>query len=937
MERLFRYFPEDFREPAVRVLHMDLVFDMYDDHTMVTSHLEAKTRADPIGALSLNAKNLEMHEVNCDKSAIDYEYRKSEGILSISFSVPLPPGTRFTIMTRTTCRPTKNILEGLYYDETPPGAPPQQITQCQQWGFQRIVPCIDDMTAKCTYRTAIIADERYTHLISNGDVVEQRHTIGGGRARITYENVKTPMAPYLFFLGALTCASFTREFEYPDGKTFSLELLVPPGTDPVMAGKALGVLSDAVMWVHLFTGKGRYEQVDKKIEIFRLTRERDELKAVGGEPEKLKTVRSHLQALVKTVSTGYTYTGTAYREIGMQNSDFGGMENVGNTTISTNRIMPFPQMTDSAYEYMIGVKVHEYYHNLNGSEVTGKTPFELWLNEAVTVFVEYQHHAFLFGEGYSRLKTVLSFLSPEGGTLALDASVASAPIEPDGFDDPNDLITGITYVKAPEFVRMVETFMGKEQFVRALALYHSRYHHGNATWQQWVEVMEEVSGQSFRDMAHAWLKQTGYPRINVKSTYDSRNRSLTLFLSQSGSKTGEPWIFPFNVVLVDREGRDIREITARIDSAEKTLIFEDVDEPAFISLNREYSCFGKVFFEVAPEQLLMQVRKDRDLINRYVAYYRLLDAEKMRLIVNPDAKPSDTVIDLMYELVSDEDLMQDAGGQFLTVFESVDDETYTHRYQALFDTKRSIMRSFASKYQHELSSLYTRYAQKGSDDEISAIKARQVKNFCLSTLSLLDNDEVRSLVKEQFLHPSCMTDKLVAFMCYLEGKSPDRQDIINKFEIEAKSHPVSWEAFLVSIAGTSAPDLPDLMRRVEKSDHFRIEQSNDQRALYGRFAMNRKRSLQTAEGREYFREIITKLAIVNEFSTVNMLRVFGNIELMEEEYHVPLVTLLVTILEELDPGRTPSVYNTIRRLLAGAPKAVQEYESSYGKISARYK
>ena len=68
----------------------------------------------------------------------------------------------------------------------------------------------------------------------------------------------------------------------------------------------------------------------------------------------------------------------------MQNSDFGGMENVGNTTITANRIMPFAGITDSAYEYMIGVKVHEFYHNLNGSEVTGMTPFELWLNEAVT-------------------------------------------------------------------------------------------------------------------------------------------------------------------------------------------------------------------------------------------------------------------------------------------------------------------------------------------------------------------------------------------------------------------------------------------------------------------------------------------------------------------------------------------------------------------------
>jgi aminopeptidase N len=44
------------------------------------------------------------------------------------------------------------------------------MSQCQQWGFQRILPVIDDCTAKCTMRTTIEADARYTHLISNGNV-----------------------------------------------------------------------------------------------------------------------------------------------------------------------------------------------------------------------------------------------------------------------------------------------------------------------------------------------------------------------------------------------------------------------------------------------------------------------------------------------------------------------------------------------------------------------------------------------------------------------------------------------------------------------------------------------------------------------------------------------------------------------------------------------
>src|SRR5690606_26166184 len=204
----------------------------------------------------------------------------------------------------------------------------------------------------------IIADSRYTNLITNGDVVVERHTIKPGRDKIVYDNSVTPMAPYLFFLGVGTYATFKREFEYPDGGTFMLELLVPPESNAAAGAKALDILHDSFMWVYLFTG---LEQVDEeklpvRKEIWDLVRMR-ELMKLEAKPEftleELEKVRNRLAELDGTISPGYRYTGTVYREIGMQNSDFGGMENVGNTTITTNRIMPFPQTTDPAYEYMV--------------------------------------------------------------------------------------------------------------------------------------------------------------------------------------------------------------------------------------------------------------------------------------------------------------------------------------------------------------------------------------------------------------------------------------------------------------------------------------------------------------------------------------------------------------------------------------------------------
>jgi aminopeptidase N len=941
--RLYKYYPEDFGELTVDVLHMDLVFDVYDDRTNVKSMLRVRTKDAPIEKLELNCRDLEIRAVSCIQCEVSYRYRKDDAILEINFREEIPPHTEVAIVTDTVCRPTKHILEGLYYDETPAGAPPQQITQCQQWGFQRIVPCIDDMTAKCTYTTTIIADSRYTNLITNGDVVVERHTIKPGRDKIVYDNSVTPMAPYLFFLGVGTYATFKREFEYPDGRTFMLELLVPPASEASAAEKALDILHDAVMWVYLFTGPEQFdeEKLPVRKEIWELVRRREKMK-YETKPEttleELEMLRYRLAELDATITPGYRYTGTVYREIGMQNSDFGGMENVGNTTITTNKIMPFPQMVDSAFEYMVKVKVHEYYHNQNGSEVTGRSPFEIWLNEAVTVHVEEQFHAFFFGEDYQRLDRVLELLAPMSGTFALDSGAASMPIIPEGFNDPNDLITAVTYVKAPEYVRMVETLIGKDTFARGLDRYFKKFQHSNASTQDWIEAMEEESGQPLKEMSETWLRQTKFPVVEVSAEYNRAERRFKFFLKQRVPADAKPWEFPFRAALVDENGNDLAEILERVSGETAELTIENVDMPAFLSLNRGYSFYGKLIYRASQEELLMQVRKDRDTIGRFMAFYTLVDREKLRLLKNPGSSPSEEFIELYYRLLNDRQLLEKAGGQFLTIFESVEDEEFAHRYQALYDVKQSLLKAIAWKYKNSVISAY-RYFESGStpmdstlEETARAIKYRQAKNICLSILATLDTPDIHAMIKQQFETATCATDRLSAFSAYMDSSAPDKVEVLRAFEAESKKNLVAWEAFLSAIGSNSSIDAVELVREMERSDAFRIEQANDQRALYGSFARNRKKSLQTKEGRALFAEILRKLAPVNEYTTVNLLNAFAHIDMMETKYHIPLVKILADLLGELDPQKYPSVYNRIRKLLLGAPKAVKAYNIEHGEI-----
>jgi aminopeptidase N len=935
--RLFRYYPEDFGELTVRVIHMNLVFDVFDDHTKVSSKLNAEVLDKPIRELVLNAKELEILSVSCDEASVSYTYDRDKSLLTVSFQRELLPGTRFTVVTETICHPSDHILDGLYYDRTPPGAPPTQITQCQQWGFQRLVPCIDAMTAKSTYTTTIIADERYTRCLSNGDVSVPRTPVGDGRGSITYDNTVTPMAPYLFFLGVGSWDTFSREFEYPDGRECRLELVVPPGSDPEVANFALKTMADAILWVYLYTGPGRYQNPAEKKEILALIDERDSLKSSGSSPGRLAEVRERIRSIGAGLTTGYQYTGTVYREIGMQNSDYGGMENVGNTTITMNRIMPYPQMTDPSFEYMIRVKVHEFYHNLNGSEVTGQTPFELWLNEAVTAFTETKYHAFLFGEPYTRLQTVLTLYAPSTGTFALDEGSASMPIEPDGFNDPNDLITGITYVKAAEFVRMIETLMGKEQFVKGLDRYHTRYRHGNATWQQWIEAMEEVSGQEFSGMAHTWLKQTGFPVLTVSGSYDEKMRRYVLSIRQSFPEGGSPWTLPFSVALVDARGKDLAVQLRRLDVPETFMVFQDVERPAFVSLNRGYSFYGKVETPFEPEVLRLQVLLDSDRVNRFLALYRLAEREIIGLMDDPGKEPSHDYGDLYYRVLTDETLSKEMGGLLLTLYDTVDARGYAHRYQALYDARRTLEKAIATRHTEGLIARYHRHDRvvpltAPMSEQVPAIKERQLKNTCLGLLSTVDTPDIHRLIRSQLTGKGVATDRLRAFQLYLNSSAPDRLEVMESFGKESAGHPVSWEGYLAAIGGCSAKDCVGLIRKAGKSPAFRIKQVNDHRALYGSFAANRKISLQTPEGRDLFSEILPELAPVNQNSTVTLLRAFGAIDKMEETYHLPLIGLLASVMGKLSRDKVPVVWNTVRRLISGAPRARQAYEAKHGPI-----
>ena len=434
-DKKYRYLREDFGELPIHLEHLDIYLNFLNDRVEAANCLRM-TAAQELDRIELDAGGLEIVSVEwCSgpESAgnpLQYEYLAGQNKLIVLLPRKVSAGEIFSVRTKSVCHPSDHLLEGIYKDVTPPGAPQQYMSQCQQWGFQKIMPIFDDCRAKCTMRTTLEADIAYTHLISNGDIdpatnpdgVPVRRPGQPDRQTITFNN-PIPMPPYLFIACAGTWDVLRDRVVYDDGRAVNLEYLVPPGE---ISGVQvpMKILKKSVLWVK--------------------------------------------------ATQDYQYTGDTYRTICMGRSNFGGMENAGNTTIVTDAALVGEHSLDQFLLYAHAVIVHEFEHNQCGSETTMETPFDVWLNEAFTVDVERQFMADVFDPAVVRLNQVESIRSPLLGPLAIEDSGHAGRIVREGFNDPDELIDGVTYVKAAEVIRMLRLLLGEEKFKAGKTLYFTR-------------------------------------------------------------------------------------------------------------------------------------------------------------------------------------------------------------------------------------------------------------------------------------------------------------------------------------------------------------------------------------------------------------------------------------------------------------------------------
>jgi len=215
--------------------------------------------------------------------------------------------------------------------------------------------------------------------------------------------------------------------------------------------------------------------------------------------------------------------------IGIPDFEAGAMENPGAITYRLTAIAADAERSSAtALKNIFYTAAHELTHMWWGDLVTMAWWDDLWLNESFATFIGYKVVADLMPEwGMWR-----DFVATLGRPFNLDALVSTHPIsfEVKNAKQATERFDVITYWKGAGVVRMIEGFLGTDDFRTGVRAYLNRYKESNATADDFWRELSDASGRDVGTIANAWIRQPGHPMVDIATK--SEEGALVLALRQ---------------------------------------------------------------------------------------------------------------------------------------------------------------------------------------------------------------------------------------------------------------------------------------------------------------------------------------------------------------------------------------------------------------------
>nr|WP_294817826.1 M1 family metallopeptidase [uncultured Sphingomonas sp.] len=221
----------------------------------------------------------------------------------------------------------------------------------------------------------------------------------------------------------------------------------------------------------------------------------------------------------------------------------GAMENAG-ADIYGDGILFVDEDSPTEDKQTFGMVVaHELSHQWFGDVVTPAWWDDIWLNESFANWMGYR----IGNEWRPDLNIGVSAIDEAFDAMQIDALAAGRPIHEKITNDANidAAFDQITYGKGGQVVAMIAAYLGEEKFRDGVRLHMQRYHHGNATTDQFFDSLASAAHDP-RVLAslRSFVDQQGVPVVTLKRDGDALTASQSRYAYFGSNLPATQWIVP---------------------------------------------------------------------------------------------------------------------------------------------------------------------------------------------------------------------------------------------------------------------------------------------------------------------------------------------------------------------------------------------------------
>ncbi|MGJ8483343.1 aminopeptidase N [Pseudoalteromonas sp. SYSU M81236] len=811
---------KDYQAPQFSIQHIDLRFELAPLQTSVQSTMTINRTDESNSDLALDGVDLTLISVVVDDKAYDDYTLEDEKL--IIHNLP----ENFILKIENHIDPQTNTsLEGLYLSG---GA---YCTQCEAEGFRKITYYLDRPDVLASFDVTIIADKKYTHLLSNGNQIEAGN-LDDGRHFVKWQDpFKKPS--YLFALVAGDFDVLRDHYTTKSGRNVELALFVDKG-NLSKTPHAMTSLKKSMRWDE---------------ERFNLEYDLD-----------------------------------IYMIVAVDFFNMGAMENKGLNIFNSKCVLANQETaTDKDYHTIESIVGHEYFHNWTGNRVTCRDWFQLSLKEGLTVFRDQEFSSDMGSRALNRIDAVKVMRTHQ---FSEDAGPMAHPIRPEKVIEMNNFYTVTVYDKGAEVIRMMHTLLGEEKFQQGMSLYFERHDGQAVTCDDFVAAMSDASGIDLTQFKR-WYSQAGTPKLNVEQVYDEQKQTFTLSIEQfapDNQPDNALLHIPFAVELLDSVGQSLPLVINNqpqdsvLNVAEKTqqFVFEGIKQRPVAVLLEDFSAPCIVNQNTSAADLLHIMRFARSDFSRWDAQQRLFTNEMKQAVASGDANLSDEIINALKTLIDerDGDLALIAELLKLPSYDTLAAEYSIIPVDDIIAVQNTFEAQIASSLADSFVNCYNALLDDGSTSA-TAVAIRALKQVCLYYLAKTNHNSVNSLINES-AHSSNMTNVLAALSAVVKANHPLCDTLLDEFDAKWRHDVLVMDKwFALQAMKETASSIEDI-KALYNHPSFDFGNPNRVRALVGSFSHFNITQFHRADGKGYelLGDLLVKLNDINPQNASRMLTPF---------------------------------------------------------------